>query len=203
MLATAKSLLQKIKRRSWMKYALRGVGPNDNFERLDLAYSIEDPWNMDSATEISRFEGTNRIIEREFGKVGSLLELGCGEGHQTRYLAKLAEQTYGLDVSAKAIERARERLPLAQFAATDLFHQPWGDQPRRFELVTACEVLYYMSDVDQTIERMSMLGQNCLVTIFAPAARRVGANLDRIPGVRKDWIWHGGTVWLVAWWRND
>ena len=39
----AKSLLQKIKRRTWMKFALRGVGGNDNFERLDLAYSIEDP----------------------------------------------------------------------------------------------------------------------------------------------------------------
>ena len=27
--------------------------------------------------------------------------------------------------------------------------------------------------------------------------------LDRIEGLQKDWIWHGGTVWLVGWWRND
>ncbi|MEO8010540.1 MAG: class I SAM-dependent methyltransferase [Dokdonella sp.] len=202
MLSKAKALLQKVKRRSWMKYALRGVGPNDNFDRLDLAYTIEDPWNMDSLTELSRFEGTNRIIEREFGHVASLLELGCGEGHQTAYLSRLADQTFGLDVSAKAVERARLRVPSAQFAAADVFEQPWGDQPHRFELVMACEVLYYMSDVDRTLERMSALGSNCLVTIFAPAARRVGANLDRIPGLRKDWIWSGGTVWLVAWWRN-
>ncbi|MGH6645240.1 MAG: hypothetical protein ACRED3_21350, partial [Bradyrhizobium sp.] len=83
MLGKAKAFLKKVKRRSWMKYALRGVGPNDNFERLDLAYSIEDPWNMNSPGEIARFEATNRIIEREFGRVGSLLELGCGKGHQT------------------------------------------------------------------------------------------------------------------------
>jgi 2-polyprenyl-3-methyl-5-hydroxy-6-metoxy-1,4-benzoquinol methylase len=196
-------LLQKVKRRSWMKYALRGVGANDNFGRLDLAYSIEDPWNMDSPTEISRFEGTNRIIEREFGRVGSLLELGCGEGHQTRHLARLADRVYGLDVSAKAVERARVRLPQGQFAAADLFNQPWSAEVPRFELITACEVLYYMSDVEQTLARMSELGRNCLVTIFAPAARRVGPQLDRIEGLRKDWIWHGGTVWLVAWWRND
>jgi len=49
---------------------------------------------------------------------------------------------------------------------------------------------------------MSELGRNCLVTIFAPAARRVGPHLDRIEGLQKDWIWHGGTVWLVCWWRN-
>lgn len=203
MLRKAKALLQKIKRRSWMKYALRGVGPNDNFARLDLAYSIEDPWNMDSPGEISRFEGTNRIIEREFGALDTLLELGCGEGHQSSYLTRVANRVHGLDVSEKAIERARARLPQAKFAAADIFSQPWGEQVPRYDLVTACEVLYYMSDVDRTIRRMSELGRNCLVTIFAPAARRVGPHLDRIPGLRKDWIWHGGTVWLVCWWRNE
>ena len=55
MLDKARALLQKAKRRSWMKYALRGVSANDNFERLDLAYSIEDPWNMDSPAEQTRF----------------------------------------------------------------------------------------------------------------------------------------------------
>jgi SAM-dependent methyltransferase len=203
MLGKAKVFLQKVKRRSWMKYALRGVGPNDNFERLDLAYSIEDPWNMNSPGEIARFEATNRIIEREFGRVGTLLELGCGEGHQTQYLQRLADRVCGLDVSAKAVERARLRLPNAKFAATDLHNQPWTAEVPRFDLITACEVLYYMKDIDQTLARMSELGRNCLVTIFAPAARRVGPHLDRIDGLQKDWVWHGGTVWLVAWWRNE
>ncbi|MGH8172432.1 MAG: class I SAM-dependent methyltransferase [Rhodanobacteraceae bacterium] len=203
MLGKAKAFLKKVKRRSWMKYALRGVGPNDNFERLDLAYSIEDPWNMNSPGEIARFEATNRIIEREFGRVGSLLELGCGEGHQTAYLSRLADRVYGLDVSAKAVERAMQRLPDVKFAATDLYNQPWSAEVPRFDLITACEVLYYMKDIDQTLARMSSLGRNCLVTIFAPAARRVGPHLDQIQGLKKDWVWHGGTVWLVAWWRNE
>lgn len=203
MFGSAKALLQKVKRRSWMKYALRGVGGNDNFERLDLAYTVEDPWNMDSPTEQARFEATNRIIERTFGRVGSLLELGCGEGHQSAHLARLADRAYGVDVSAKAIERARQRLPATEFATGDIFQQPWGDESGRFDLVTACEVLYYLGDVDATLARMSSLGRACLVTIFAPAARRVGPSLDRIPGLHKDWIWHGGTVWLVGWWRND
>ncbi len=203
MLGTAKALFKKLKRRSWMKFALRGVSGNDNFDRLDLAYTVEDPWNMDSPTEQARFEATNRIIEREFGRVDSLLELGCGEGHQSARLAGLATRTYGLDVSAKAIERARQRMPQAQFAAADIFHQPWAGEIERFDLVTAFEVLYYLGDVEATLARMSQLGRACVVTIFAPAARRVGPHLERIPGLRKDWIWHGGTVWLVAWWRND
>lgn len=202
MFAGTAGLLRKAQRRLWMKYALRGVGGADNHARLDLAYNVEDPWNMESAMERARFEATNGVIERAFGRVGSVLEIGCGEGHQTQWLAKLSDEQFGLDVSAQAIERAQQRLPQARFAATDLFHQPWGDQHHRFDLVTACEVLYYLSDPAATIERMRHLGRNGLVTFFAPACGRVGAQVEAIPGVHKEWIFHGGTAWLVAWWRD-
>lgn len=196
------ALLRKARRRLWMKYALRGVGGNDNHQRLDLAYTVEDPWNMASEQERARFEATNRVIERAFGRVGSLLELGCGEGHQTEYFAKVSDRQYGVDVSQQAIDRARLRLPGAEFAAADVFGQPWGDEAGRFDLVTACEVLYYLSDPAKTIERMRHLGRNGLVTFFAPACGRVGPHLEHIPGLQRDWIHYGRTAWLIGWWRN-
>lgn len=199
----ATTLLRKARRRLWMKYALRGVGGADNFERLDLAYTVEDPWNMASDLERARFEQTNALLLREFGRPGSLLELGCGEGHQTEYFARLAESVHGVDVSAQAIDRARKRLPDAAFAATDIFGQPWGDTPGRFDVVTACEVLYYLRDPAATIARMRTLGRGGLVTFFAPAVGRIAPHLEEIPGVRHDWLYHGGTAWLAAWWHND
>ncbi len=203
MLQRATTMLRKARRRLWMKYALRGVGGSDNHARLDLAYAVEDPWNMESTLERARFEQTNAVIERAFGRVGSVLELGCGEGHQTEWLARISERQYGVDVSPQAIARAKLRVPGAEFAATDVFGQPWGDEPGRFDLVTACEVLYYLSDPAATLARMRTLGRNGLVTFFAPACGRVGPHLDAIPGLHKDWIYQGGTAWLVAWWRND
>lgn len=203
MLSRAATLLRKARRRLWMKYALRGVGGADNFERLDLAYSVEDPWNMESALERARFEATNRVIERAFGRVGSVLELGCGEGHQTEYLARVSDRQYGVDVSAQAVERAKKRMPQAEFAATDIFGQPWGAERHRFDLVTACEVLYYLSEPEKTLAQMRHLGRCGLVTFFAPACGRIGPHLDAMQGVHKDWIWHGGTAWLVGWWRDD
>lgn len=182
---------------------MRGVGGNDNHARLELAYAMSDPWNMDSTLERARFEATNAFIERTFGRVGSILELGCGEGHQTQHFAQLSDQQYGLDVSARAIDRARLRLPAAHFAATDIFSQPWGDSRHRFDLVTACEVLYYVADPAKTIERMRHLGRNGFVTFFAPAVVRTGPPLEQVPGVQRDWIYHDRTAWLVAWWRND
>lgn len=202
MFAATGQLLSKAQRRLWMKYALRGVGGSDNHARLDLAYSMEDPWNMDSALERTRFEATNQIIERAFGRVGSILELGCGEGHQSRHLARLGDRLHGVDVSAQAIERARRRIPDAQFAVADIFSQPWATDRHRFDLVTACEVLYYLSDPAATIERMRQLGRNGLVTFFAPAAGRIGPSLERVPGLHKDWIHAGATSWLVGWWTD-
>lgn len=203
MFAGTARLLKKAQRRLWMKYALRGVGGSDNHSRLDLAYSVEDPWNMDSSLEQARFEATNRVIEKAFGRVGSVLEIGCGEGHQTEYLARLSDEQYGIDVSAQAIERASLRLPAARFASTDLFNQPWGDEHHRFDLITACEVLYYLSDPAATLERMRHLGRRGLVTFFAPASGRVGPHLEKIPGLHKDWIHHGSTSWLVGWWNDE
>ena len=196
------SKARKALRRSWMNYALRGVGANDNHQRLELAYRIADPWNMESDLERFRFERTNQIISRQWPQLESILELGCGEGHQSQYLARLCGQLYGADVSATAVERAKSRVPAARFAAGDIFAQPWGREPGRFELVVACEVLYYISDIQRTIDEMNHLGRNCLVTMFAPAIRRVGPFVEAMPGVQKDWFGQAGAQWVVAWWRS-
>lgn len=197
-----RSKLRKLIRRTWMKHAMRGVGGADNYERLDMAYKLGDPWNMESRMEQSRFAATNALLEKSFGRVGSLLEIGCGEGHQTQCFAKLADEVYGIDVSPTAVERARKRLPQAQFAAADIHGQPWGDQRHRFDLVVACEVLYYIKDIPATIERMRHLGKACLVTFFAPALVRVGPHLEGIDGLHKDWMQYDGETWLVCWWHN-
>ena len=121
---------------------------------------------------------------------------------QTEFLAQVSAQQFGLDVSARAISRARERIPRAQFHVGDLFDQPWGDQQHRFDLITACDVLYYMSDIPAALARMRHLARAGLVTFYAPASARVAPYLGVIEGVRHDWIFHGNTVWLVAWWRD-
>ena len=90
----------------------------------------------------------------------------------------------------------------ARFAASDLAGQPWGDERHRFDLVVACEVLYYIKDIPATIERMRHLGRACFVTFFAPALVRVGPHLEGIEDLHKDWMQHQGETWLVCWWRN-
>ena len=92
--------------------------------------------------------------------------------------------------------------PAAEFAAGDLFAQPWIGEKGRFDVVVACEVLYYLSDVPRTLEAMERLAKvGCLVTYFSPAERKIGAHISARKGVQRDAFRFGETEWTVAWWR--
>ena len=193
-------------RRTWMKYALRGVAQADAHRRLDLAYKVRDPWKMESEQEQFRFEETNHLLHRSLiapaPRAGSILEIGCGEGHQSEHLIRMCDQLTVIDVSPTAVERARKRLPTGEFLAGDLFSQSWSNDAKRFDVVTAFEVLYYLSDIPKTLAAMSRLGKACIVTYFGPSARVVEQPLMAMPIAGRDTFRFGETEWRVAWWRS-
>ena len=202
--AETREKIEQLVRRTWMKYALRGVRQNDAHDRLDLAYKVPDPWHMASEQEQARFTATCEIIRREIGqRFNTVLEIGCGEGHQTEHLAELAGRITGIDVSPTAVERAAKRLPEAEFLAGDLFAQPWARELGHFDLVTACEVIYYMSDMPGFLRAMDHLGRACLVTYFAPAARKVEVHVMAMPGVQHTKFRYRDVEWVAAWWKGE
>lgn len=188
-------------KRGWMKIALRDISDNDNHEKLDRVYRVPDPWHLDCPTERVRMDATNRVIERNFGHVGALLEIGCGEGLQSEVLHKICDRLHGIDVSPTAVQRARERLPNALFDVGELGAQSWLEN-KHFDLAVACEVLYYISDVPATFELMNRVADNCFITYLSSAWHKLDAVVDAIPGVQKDWANYGGNCWLMAWWRS-
>lgn len=193
---------KRVLRRKWLQHRLKNVTNNDNHQGLERIYKIRDPWNLDSPREHVRFELTNREIEKHFGKVDSMLELGSSEGLQSSYLSKLCNKLEGVDVSPTAVNRARQRLPDANFYVGDLTSQSWADEENRYDLVVACEVLYYIEDVKTTLRTMNHVGKSCFVTFFTPEAHKLSAIMESIPGVQKNWLSHEGTTWLVAHWRK-
>jgi cyclopropane fatty-acyl-phospholipid synthase-like methyltransferase len=142
------------------------------------------------------------LIQDEFGRVGTLLEIGCGEGVQTEHLRRSCNSMSAIDVSRTAVERARTRLPDVDFTVGDLRQQSWITYGRRFDLVVAYEVLDYIADVSQYLRTMNTVGRACLVTFFTPEAPKLAAAVETTPNLKKGWIHYQGTTWLVAWWRN-
>ena len=192
----------RVTRRSWMKHALRNISNNDNHSGLERAYWLTDPWNLDSPVEHARFAATNRVLEDRFGRVSDLLEIGCGEGLQSTYLQRLTERLHGIDVSPTAVERAQARLPLAQFHVGDLSRLGWHNQDKRFDLVVACEVLYYVQDLHGTLAAMNAIGDHCFVSFFSPEAHKLSETIRQIPNVEQGWYSDSGFTWLMAWWSN-
>lgn len=194
-------------RRRWRRLNLRGVERADAHLRLELLYRLNDPWNMASDRERYRFEETSRILRRALvspaERVESILEIGCGEGHQSEHLAPLCRSLSGIDISPTAVGRARQRLPGASFTAGDLLAQPWAAQRNRFDIVTAFEVLYYVKDMARVLETMSTLGRACIVSYYEPSAAVVEPPLAAMPIEGRERFRFEDVEWRVAWWRNS
>jgi SAM-dependent methyltransferase len=185
----------------WLRLALHSVRYADRPGRFELLYLLADPWRMISEAEASRFAWTNRLIRTHFPRVGTLLEVGCGEGHQSVHLAGICDQLFGIDVSRRAIARSRARCPRGLFTAGshDRFRFPYA--PRPFDLVVGCEMIYYVKDVPAAIDCLSSLGRACLVTyhdVESPHLDRWFAAIAAGSDVHS----HAGTAWKAVWWHN-
>jgi SAM-dependent methyltransferase len=195
--------LAKGLKRRWLEWTLSQEahysGGGDRFDRL---YLVRDPWSLDRKIERLRFRETNNIISKHFGRCPSLLEVGCGEGLQSHELQKICDRLHGIDVSARAVRRARSRCPQGIFTVSDIYALPHSMQTNRFDLVTACEVLYYMSDVPRALRRVSELGRACLVSYYNGARDILDKNIREIPGVQCDVISEQEFSWTVAWWQT-
>jgi predicted TPR repeat methyltransferase len=185
-----------------VRLALRGVHYADRADKLDQLYRVENPWHLDSEQEQARFAWTNRLIETHFARVGTLLEIGCGEGHQSQHLSAVCDRLYGIDVSARAVRRAAQRCPEATFAAGDAFGFRIDDLKPPIDLVVACEVIYYVKDVPAFLGRISALGQACLVTYYQGQAAALEPHFTKLTDSRRDRFQFGDVEWTAIWWRN-
>jgi len=189
-------------REFWVRWALRRVHYTDRAAKLDLLYVVEDPWRMESAQEQARFAWTNELISAQFSPLVTMLEIGCGEGHQSQHLSRLCARHFGIDVSARAVRRARRRCPEARFAAGDPFTFHLADMPAPVDLVVACEMLYYVKDIPRFLARMSRLGRACLVTYYQGQAAALDPHFAAMEDCHRARFRYGETEWNAVWWRN-
>lgn len=184
----------------WMKVVLRFRYGDSRL--LNLLYWIRDPWGMDSPRETFRFKKTSEAIRGQFGVVGTLLEIGCGEGHQSRYLVDVCDRLYGTDVSRVAVTRAKTRCDRGTFWAGDVLGGD-GHKLSPVDLVVACEVLYYLPDVASALDRMSQLGSACFVTYYEGRSHLLDQYFTGLDPAQKAKIQFGDTVWRAVWWRGQ
>jgi phospholipid N-methyltransferase len=135
---------------------------------FELRYRKRDPWNyLTSDYERERHQRMLtwcRVLEPR-----RILELGCAEGVFTAALAAFNGEVVAIDISARAVARARERcadFPRAQIVQVDVRREiPAG----QFDLIVCTELLYYLeprtlqSMRDRLVEQLAPGGSLLLV----------------------------------------
>jgi SAM-dependent methyltransferase len=185
----------------WKRAMLKGIHYRDQYGRFDQLYRIQDPWKMESDAERFRFEKTNELIRSYIGPVNTLLEIGCGEGHQTSKFGEVSSSVFAIDISERAIKRARQRYPRATYGTGDIFTAPLLNS-YAFDLVAACEVLYYIREVPRFLARMEQLGRFCLVTYVSVHHHKLAAVLAKIVDQHSAEFEYHGTRWHAVWWST-
>lgn len=187
---------------TWRRLALRGIRYSNDYGKLDTVYRIADPWLMTAPAEQFRFTETNRLILQKIGRVHSLLEIGCGEGHQSLYLQQVCDRLTGLDVSARAVRRAHSRCQQAKFLVGDIFSQEVSALAP-FDLVVACEVLYYMSDLPAALQRIRTICHSCLLTYVDGERETLERHTSEfLPETFSETIEFEQTRWQAVWWHG-
>jgi predicted TPR repeat methyltransferase len=114
----------------------------------DIFASDDDPWDLASSDyEAAKFQATHDVLaDRRYARV---LEIGCAGGVLTETLAGLCDTLLAVDISSKALVRARERVgdrPGVELARMAFPKETPDGQP--FDLVILSEVAYYWGLVD-------------------------------------------------------
>ena len=133
-------------------YAREKAGPPQSSNAWDKIFALPDPWSYDSEYEAIKYEQTLALLPE--GLFASALEIGCAEGHFTLRLAPRVGSLTAVDISTRALARAKERccqLGNVTFQRLDL---NTSGVEGSFDLIVCSEVLYYVRDLREAVARI-------------------------------------------------
>lgn len=119
--------------------------------RLDRKYRRGGFRFLDSLEELGHYLIVAGYIRRLFASP-AILDVGCGDGRLAELLDGCRVARYrGIDLSAEAIRRARERgIPHMTFEVADL--NTW-EPPEQYDVIVFCESLSYAAHPAHTLHR--------------------------------------------------
>ncbi len=113
---------------------------------------IADDWFRDHKDDDWWREGTTKFISY-LPKNASILDIGCGSGMKSRFLADNGFEVTGMDFSEKMIEIAKRELPNINFFVGDVYDM--DSYPEKYDAVFAQAMLLHIpkNDVLKILEK--------------------------------------------------
>jgi trans-aconitate methyltransferase len=168
--------------------------PRMSLEDFEARYRVDpDPWGYaSSGYEREKYEAT--LAACGDGPFGDALELAASIGVFTELLAPRCERLTTIDGAPTAVAAARRRLARVPHVDAILGEIPDAIPIRRFDLVVASEILYYLTapEVAGTLARLesSMVpGGRLVATHWRPAGPERPLDADRVHAILRDQPW--------------
>jgi SAM-dependent methyltransferase len=115
-----------------------------------------------------------------------VLDLGSGEGAFTAALAEAGARPVGVEVAARAVERARAAHPGLEFRHVPIA-EPLPFEDASFDVVWVSEVLEHVADTARFLSEVRrVLAPGGLLLVTTPAVGRLRALLTWPPDPRSD-----------------
>jgi len=124
--------------------------PPDQAAYWENIFAQPDPWNYLSAYETKKYHQTIEILGNE--PVGAAMEVACAEGIFTRMIRPHVNSLLAVDISTRALERARQRCADLDDIRFDTFNLITDTPPKSLDLIICSEVLYYLEDASRLRE---------------------------------------------------
>ena len=107
---------------------------------------------------------TREFLNAQVEAGDTVLDVGCHEGHLTRYLASRCHRVVGLDRDAALVARARAfgTPPNVEFRVGDVGALPTAE---RFDVVCLHHVLEHLDDAQGTLARLGALASRILIEV--------------------------------------
>ncbi|MCS7060941.1 MAG: class I SAM-dependent methyltransferase [Anaerolineae bacterium] len=130
------------------------------FDNAQIAAGYES-WYETEGAGADRAE--RRLLQRwlkRLGPPGSAIEIGCGTGHFTRWLAELGWNAVGVDIAAPMLFEAAQR-DGARYLRADSAHLPFS--AGRFDIALMITSLEFMPDPARALREAARVAQRGVV----------------------------------------
>lgn len=107
---------------------------------------------------------------------GPILDVGCGNGVFTQWLARKGRPTYGVDHHLGNLRWAQQQFPTPKFCSSNGEHLPFPSN--YFKAVVCTEVLEHTADDKNTLEEISRVTQSGGYLLLSTPHRGLFAFLD-------------------------
>jgi len=139
----------------------------------------------------------SRAQPKGFSDIQSLLEIGCGTGHFTRYFAEFLPSVVGLDISPAMLKEARSRNADKEipYLVGDALRLPFSDAS--FDVVAFITTLEFIDEPQQALKEAGRVARRGLLLGVLNAHSLMGI-ARRLEGMKKTTIYNQAHFYSVG-----